>query len=386
MKTTPANTAAQNTRSNAHAVQLQGGGQQLAPPDYSGKTQEPGLLDAADTDVVQRVISIGGGRPITHASARLNDLYNQVVLPWLDEKGYKQYGIKSQLVSYVRENNADFENPAHFIHVFGGWLTTRTRPVRGGGKETPVLKQFSPKKMARPVWPDGLREKLGFQKGDNIRHVVRNATLLRAITIEYEKFAVRSPEQLARMREIAAGVGIDGDEVPLQEIVNRIYHRVYLNESNLFAGQGPFNQIIGYAADGMQRLGNNLLAEEEDATVNPQAIKGLVADVIADAAGRLRGVAGVAAELQGIVNSLLEVYMQHDQVPAEEIGGFILDMGINLGFDLIDGRVAADQENIAARQGGLIRCETALQDFIRSGGANGNLAEIFRDFVAIARG
>ena len=62
-------------------------------------------------------------------------------------------------------------------------------------------------------------------------------------------------------------------------------------------------------------------------------------------------------------------------------GDMVVDIGLGFGFDMIDGRVVADQSQIAERQERLVWTERALQAFIESKGMKGNLAEIFGIFL-----
>lgn len=138
------------------------------------------------TPTVQRVIKIGD-ETITHGSRRINALHSEVVVPYLEHNEFKSYGIKSQLVAYVREHDLVFSGTSDFLIAFMAWLAGRERKTKGD-KTTPVLKKFSVTGLSRPKWSGDLKTKLGFGAGDNIRHVIRNASLKRALEVEYGKY------------------------------------------------------------------------------------------------------------------------------------------------------------------------------------------------------
>jgi hypothetical protein len=61
----------------------------------------------------------------------------------------------------------------------------------------------------------------------------------------------------------------------------------------------------------------------------------------------------------------------------------VVDIGLGLGFDLVDGRVPEDTADYAERQKNLLQVETELDAFIRSGG-DGSLTNIFKMFLGLA--
>jgi len=339
-------------------------------------------VNADNQSTVQRVININGEQ-ITHASRRAGVLFHEVVVPWLETNGYKTYGIKAQLVRYIKEQNANFIGADQFINTFIPWLQQQTRVVKGG-KVTPVLKKFTVTGMSRPAWSSELKTKLGFAGGDNVRHVIRNATLKRALQLEFENYT-DSDQRKRRMIEIGNRIGAATDGETIDVITKKVYETVYLNEANLFSGAGPYNQIIGFSADKVQALGQSLIDSED--LVNPAQIFNATFEIVVEAS-KSAGITvpnPVTNDLHSILQHIGEVYNQYDFVEPDEIGDLIMDIGINFGFDLIDGRVDSDQTNIAERQSRLIACEVALQQFLNSNGVEGDLANIFYDFVTISR-
>lgn len=114
----------------------------LAPRNVSSVPWVTQRVRDAGGAVVQRRITIGG-EAYTHASRRVNTLFDEVVTPALEKEGYKLYGIKSQLVEFIRqyrEAPRAFADGGEFPRAFFPWLGDRVRPTRGS--TTPVLKKF----------------------------------------------------------------------------------------------------------------------------------------------------------------------------------------------------------------------------------------------------
>ncbi len=347
------------------------------------------LLSRGGQPVIQRVIDIGG-ETITHGSRKVNALFTGVVMPEMERLGFKTYGIKSRLVDYIKNNDLTFRSNQEFLQQFGAWLGTQTRNVKGG-KTTPVLKKFDIGSLARPKWSDALKGKLGFQGGDNIRHVIRNATLKRALQIEFNKYGGDLGTQKRRMEEIAAALGVNLTPTDtIDKISAQIYNHVYLNEANLFSGQGPYNQIIGFSADTVKNYGEELIGMGDD-MVSPAEVFETVRRRVIDASLKV-GIPvpnpvtdDLTSVLQAVIVQTTESGQKIDFIEAEELGDLIADIGLNFGFDLIDGRVPEDQGNVSKRQGMLIKVETALQTFIGSDGGQGDLKTIFAEFMSITR-
>ncbi|GAB2923858.1 hypothetical protein GCM10027093_74050 [Paraburkholderia jirisanensis] len=328
----------------------------------------------------------------THASRRVNQLFDEVVCPALEEGGYKRYGIKSQLVKFIRQYGYEhyFSDVAAFLDTFMPWLKTRERPTRGGSY-TPVLKTFEVSRMSRPPWPKDYTLKLGAVAGDNIRHVVRNATLKRALEIEWGRSSPAALEvQKKYFADMAALLGISIEkDASLDLIIPAIYKALYLNEDNLFAGDGPTNQIIGFAADGMQSIGEEYLGMDNDAAVNMLDVLKRISEHIYTKSEMVRAsqyykqeiVSGLLETITQALSSLVSANGDVLDVPAQIVGDLVSDMGLNFGFDLIDGRRKEDQENIGSRQGRLLRVEQALQTYISRDGQGMSLLNIFSEFL-----
>jgi hypothetical protein len=332
-----------------------------------------------------REVTIGAER-VTHGSRRVGELFDAVIVPELERTGHKTYGVKAQLVKFVRLGGpAPGAPPYADMRVFGqkfmSWLAEQQRPVRGGGT-SPVLKPFSVMGMSRPNWSEGLRALKGVQPGDDLRHVVRNATLKTALSVEFDRLLpdTRKPHFTAMAHEL--GVTLRPN-MPLDRVVEAIYKKLYLNPENLFAGPAPMNRLIGFAATPVRDFGEKLVDMGDEAIKIAEVygqVMALIAEaakIISDADERVRLVSQVERTIKEAIDSLAED--GSGEAPAEEAGDLVADIGLNFGFDLIAGRTPKDSGDIKARQERLLASETDLDAFIRDG--SGDLLAILRRFL-----
>jgi hypothetical protein len=336
---------------------------------------------------VMRAITING-TTYTHGSRRLVDLFNDVVVPYLEANGYKGYGIKSKLKEFIRDTNANYLSNDQFLSAFIPWLRTQTRRVRNG-KTTPVLKRFTVMGMSRPAWPAALKALKGVLAGDNVRHVVRNATLKRALDVAWR--AAPDDQRKAAFAKLAAELNVPiAADATVDQIVTAIYKTLYLHPDNLFAGDGPVNQVIGFAADPVRLIGEDLLAMDDDDLVDLREIILRVNGAVFEAVRKVRADDATRTEIftdiTAIVNSAISSLSdgQSPYVHAHTAGDLVTDIGLGFGFDLIDGRVGADLVGIAARQARLLWSERQLDAFIASDGAQGNLTHALKVFLGLA--
>ena len=367
-------------------------------PHSPAESQARAIAQAAGTPAVHsplgaprasvaRAINIGG-QNITHGSRTgVGNLFNQVVLPELEKEGYKPYGVKTRLVEFVRINGATYgatyKDDAAFLAAFGKWLAGQTRTVRGG--TTPVLKKFDVKKMSRPAWPEALKTLKGVQAGDNVRHVVRNATLKQALAAAFNLVPPDARKTYFTKIAVALDIGL-GQNATLDEIVKRIYNALYLNVDNLFSGEGSMNQVIGFSADPVRLYGEHLIQrgeEEIDILAVYKDVKDLIGaaakKVKADPAHKQNLLVAIDSTVTEAIMSLMEG--GGTTVAAEVAGELVADIGLGFGFDLIEGRVPEDIDDIGKRQGRLLWSERELGAFIKSGGTSGNLLDILKVFM-----
>lgn len=98
----------------------------------------------------------------------------------------------------------------------------------------------------------------------------------------------------------------------------------------------------------------------------------------------------IVSNIQTIVQDALRSLIEPNEdkegeerlmVPAEVAGDLVEDMGLNFGFDLIDGRRDEDRDDIGERQARLIKVEQALQKFNANKGQDQDLTAIFKAFL-----
>lgn len=345
--------------------------------------------------VIQARIKIGD-QTYTHGSKRRVDhLFDNVLAPALEQRSYKTYGAKSALVRYIRMyRDADpekiFDDETAFLNEFFPWLLDQKRNVRGGG-ETSLIKSFDVSGMSRPGWPKEYATRLGVIAGDNIRHVIRNATIKRALKIDYDIRSGSFSDLKKHLQGFAGALGVDFSESSTVDVLMKeIYKKLYLNIDNLFAGTGGINQVIGFAADPIREFAEDLIALENE-PVDIEGVFGHVFGILDGVANRVRGDQSEISDfVREIKHTLIEIAnemkVNNDgsaNMPAEVIGNLLADVGLNFGFDLIDGRTVQDQFNIQSRQARLLRVEGLLQQYISSNGTEGDLESIFKQFMGL---
>ena len=346
-----------------------------------------------DTGIVLQARIRIGKQTYTHGSRRLvNQLFENVVAPKLEQLRLKTYGAKSALVRFIRMYRdaypvKTYSDVNNFWVAFFPWLMKQTRKVRGG-KTTPLIKPFEVSKMSRPGWPKEYGEKLGKIAGDNIRHVIRNATLKRALQVAFDwKLKFGSIKDLRMsLQQFATMLKIKYDEKETVDVLARkVYKKLYLNIENLFAGRGDVNQVIGFAADPVRELGETLVAMGTE-PINIEGVFGHVFGILDNIGKRIRGdravVKNVVTNIKHTLIELAESIKSNNKgsvyVPCEIVGNILIDVGLNFGFDLIDSR---DNSDIKERQKRLLQVERELQLFIESGGKKGDIASSLQKFL-----
>jgi hypothetical protein len=155
-----------------------------------------------------------------------------------------------------------------------------------------VRKWTRPLRLSRPSWPKPLKAKLGHRAGQDIRHIVRNATIMRALVAEHEwQKANNRGGELAAFQGLAQTLGINvrGARHPW-ELLRRVYTAAYLNPGNLFAGPSAVNRIIGLTADRIQVLGATPMGTEPEAAI--KKIFGTVATLVSNEVAKSEAQAG----------------------------------------------------------------------------------------------
>jgi hypothetical protein len=303
----------------------------------------------------------------THRSKKVLTLFNGVVLPELERRNYKTYGLKARLVEFVRDDRPPYGNNREFLDAFMMWLAEQKRP--GRGEPVPVLKEFRPSGMGRPSWPAALKKLKGVKASDNLRHVVRNATLKRALAVEFDR--LQPTDRKARFSHMASALGVaHTPSAGADQILKSIYRALYLNPENLYAGDAPMNQVIGFSADSVRTYGEEL-GQDEGATIELGVVYKNVMDRVIASARMVRADSGeikrvvdhIALTVKEAISSLQD---GGTKVRCEDAGEMVIDIGLGFGFDLIDGRVVGDIKDIGGRQARLLASERALEELIAS--------------------
>jgi len=334
----------------------------------AARNAQPTLARGKKITVKKRSYSPYSKQTSTH-------LYKSAVVPVLERYDFKAYGMKTALRAYIRRKDGRvYRTERKFGRKFVRWAERK-------GK----VKPFDPRKMSRPKWTEEIKKSKGLKSGDHVRHVVRNATLKYALAVEWERLKDTPLAREIRFEEIARTIGVDtGSRDLSSELVERIYRKAYLNAENLFAGEGTFNTVIGFSADNVCRYGETLLNRD---TVNVAIVRDNVIGYVKGAAAQARGSKKHAAEvykrIAEVVGGAIKSLDTSGKGVAsgEEAGELVIDIGLGLGFDFIDGRVKDDQDDIAERQRRLLWSEIALGRYTRSDGTEGDLRQILGVFM-----
>lgn len=331
----------------------------------------------SDGLVIQAKLYIDGRDPISPFSKKLNDFFNIVIVPWLNENGYKSYGIMKQLRDFVSEDRY-FDDDGTFLEQFAEYLQSQTRTVRGGGS-VPVLRPFSIGGLSRPAWPKELKEQLQakarIQEGGNIRHVVRNNTLKKSLQIFHQQNGD------AAMFQLAEQLGVIGENTMAFDACARmLYKKLYLNIDNLWIGDGLVNQMIGFLATPLSEYGLDIVGDRS--VFEADTLYTILVNSTQAVRGRHETKGQLIDEIMRVIldyaDGLMKVYSNEADFN-HQMGLFLDDIGLNLGFDLIDDR----SDNTQNRQSRLLNAERLLQQYIITEGQQGDLTAIFAEFLNI---
>lgn len=327
--------------------------------------------------VIQAQVIINGRDPISKYSKNLKDFFDTVIVPWLNRYGYKSYGIMKQLRDFVSQDQY-FKNDTAFLDEFAQYLKGRSRNVRGGGS-VPVLQPFNIGGLSRPAWPQHLREhlqaKAKIQEGGNIRHIVRNNTLKKAL----ELFCQRQGREA--MITLAGRLGVNTqNSLAFDACIRALYKMLYLNIDNLWIGDGLVNQMIGFLATPLSEYGQDLARKE--IVFNKDGLYRILMDCTRMVRGRrekkMQIINEIGKAILDYAGELKKAY-PNDTDFYRQMGIFLDDVGLNLGFDLIDDR----SDNTQNRQSRLLNAERLLQQYIITEGQQGDLTAIFAEFLNI---
>ena len=322
---------------------------------------------------------------------------------------FSTYGTRDTFLKEFCKSDDDYDTPAAFLVAFKQRLS-----------ELGKLRTLT--SLTRPAWPSEYKDLLKFQGGDNIRHVVRNATLKKALLDDYEDTKLLFEDAFEDMmddteralkieEELCDRYGKMADRLRVEvtargsseRIVQDIYKALYLNLGNLFAGVGGDNQLIGFAADPVEEYGRKLRAKGYEEV----SITGVYDEMLRLIHNSYKAVVGRAAKsgtldkLNELMNSIRQLLAARRQQWLDEVKGDMddedptapaallaedpIDFGANFGFDVLDERsgVGGGPKNSARRNEILIRVETRLSGEVLPG--TDELADILAEFMDLAR-
>lgn len=324
-------------------------------------------------------------------------------------KELSPHGAKSVFINEVKADTT-FANVNAFTEAF----------VNEGIKEAERVKMAKLAKqpakgwtrylsLNRPAWPDDYKEAV--IKGEDIRHIVRNATLKNALEAELLYLKQKHPNNPEKITEafkhIATSIGLSENFEHAWGYVDSVYRTLYLNKGNLFAGPGAVNRIIGLTADKIIAAGEKAKAMKVGLT--KEYVKDAFTDVlklIDDCADKQEEQAGrmndAIAEtfLENVANfrdtittyifnardALLNRFaqggggMQTEPPSPQDLGKEIVDIGNNFCFD-IPLLPASHVEEAKKAMPILIKAENFLSAY--SGGNTGELIHVLKDFLLL---
>ena len=390
---------AQNRTGNSH----------LKTPEKFVKSQPAYTINQFNQYPVQRVVNIDdiAKKPLPPTGKDANMIWDEIRIQLLN-LSINPYGLKTNyylpmLKDRTREDDystiLDFQNA--FIKKIADQFKSENDlaeaekglPAKNRTKRS--VRRFY---MARPPWPKEYREQLGARPGDDIRHVVRNATIKRALDYEAEFLRTAGWDEsrlLGYYQAMAKAVDAPLKDHSLEEI-KAIYHRVYLHLGNLFPGPGAVNQAIGFSSDPITKYGEHLKGQG-DTLVREQEV---VHTIWSEINSRVKANKTKASKMDPITATRflkgldhyqgnLKTFLQNQSalwihsygiekggqfwVKADEIAQDVIDIGDNFGFDLI--LASNDNPKVRERHAALIQIEIALQNkkFIPGTGGLGNI-------------
>lgn len=275
----------------------------------------------------------------------------------------------------------------------------RARQKRQGkvGKPTRAKGWTRPLVLSRPGWPKDHR-KLA-KPGQDIRHIVRNATLKKALQDEFNHWRASPEKQTEAFTLISKALGLPTGGLHSWVMMRNAYTRLYLHKGNLFGGSSAVNRVIGLSADVLYNEGLSL-AKRTDTPRKEDAEGALVlilktvrAQVQSNrnkanklsksaAAEFLRSLVDMEECVAGYVRDLGKTWtdkLGEGTLTFLEIGQRVAEIGDNFGFDLIVAEGGLNVEESQRRHKILLRAQLAFNSY--TPGDPERLAEICRAFL-----
>jgi hypothetical protein len=272
---------------------------------------------------------------------------------YLLNNGYSPHGLSKYFKEELVGINQSF-TLEDFLKSFGEDAKKEVERVneikKKRKKDDPRIKSWTRElKLNRPAWTPEHKELT--ESGQDIRHIVRNATMKNAIYGEYQHQLTNGTSAI--FKNIAAVLGLETGDHPWEAMKN-VYNAAFLNKDNLFGGGGGVNRVIGLTADPLIALGNKILGtkdpiSEERVTLIYKEADDLIQAQIYSTWEQGKKLKKGIETFQGGMEDFYEIITDflddaHGQWldAASEgddtlniiIGKEILDIGLNFGFDI----------------------------------------------------
>lgn len=185
------------------------------------------------------------------------------------------------------------------------------------------------------------------------------------------------------MITLAGRLGVNTqNSLAFDACIRALYKMLYLNIDNLWIGDGLVNQMIGFLATPLSEYGQALARKE--IVFNKDGLYRILMDCTRMVRGRrekkMQIINEIGKAILDYAGELKKAY-PNDTDFYRQMGIFLDDVGLNLGFDLIDDL----SDNIPERQERLLEAETRLQQYILTEGQQGDLPDIFSVFLNLNR-
>jgi hypothetical protein len=293
------------------------------------------------------------GKKITKGGETGKWLLNELKNYFLDN-GYSPHGLTTYFKNELQPENESY-TLKKFLSEVGEKAVAEVERVKELKKERkkkggPRIKSWTRElKLNRPAWTPEHKELT--ESGQDIRHIVRNATMKNAIYGEYQYQLSKGNANI--FYSIANALGLSTGDHPWEAMKN-VYNASFLNLDNLFGGGGGVNRVIGLTADPLIALGNRIIAikkalSAEEVTQVYQEADELIQNQIQVTFKQGTKLKKGSETFQGGMEDFYEVITDflddaHGQwldaaVDGDSdlnllIGDQIRDIGLNFGFDI----------------------------------------------------
>jgi hypothetical protein len=381
----------------------------IYPPDYEPPRIRIQPADGLPAFPIQ-CLKIGGKlvRPYGKTG---KDLWAKTRIAMKSE-GLSPHGAKKEFLKLIKgpgDAGTDEEVIGQFIKLAKAEIQ-RVEKEKVLPKDERTRGWTRPLKLSRPAWTKEHKE--ASSSGQDIRHVIRNATIRDALKAEFDVQMKSGKEAaLKTFQGIAKHLGLSIEAEHPWDLMEGIYKAAYLNFGNLFPGPSGINRVIGLTADDIYNLGAKWMDVWEGASV--QEIEGIfeaVALLISTQSDQTEGQAmqalsqkkispqgagefirGLEDFFDNITDYLIDMedtfVQQAEEIQAQpgpykfgavwkaNVAKEIMDIGANFGFDIPLASVG--QEHM----GTLIKVEQFLASY--KGGDPANLTKVLGEFMKL---